>query len=109
MPAGVLHILIGVEIGDVRHTHDDAVGHAVVAQEPLQVIEHTPVVLARVALVDIGVDILDVDDVFMNEWQEALKVLTVNIESPAQRVDLNIPKGCYILKVGKVVRKVQVR
>ena len=37
------------------------------------------------------------------------QVLTVNIESPAQRVDLNIPKGCYILKVGKVVRKVQVR
>jgi hypothetical protein len=37
------------------------------------------------------------------------QVLTVNIESPAQRIDLNIPKGCYILKVGKVVRKIQVR
>lgn len=36
-------------------------------------------------------------------------VMTVKIESPAQRVELNIPKGCYILKVGKVVRKVSVR
>lgn len=37
------------------------------------------------------------------------QVLAVKIENPAQRVDLNIPKGCYILKIGKVVRKIQVR
>ena len=37
------------------------------------------------------------------------RLLTVKIESPAQRIELNIPKGCYILKVGKVVRKVSVR
>ena len=30
-------------------------------------------------------------------------------ETPAQRIELNIPKGCYILKIGKVVRKVAVR
>lgn len=33
-------------------------------------------------------------------------VATIKIDSPAQRVELNLPKGCYILKVGKVVRKV---
>ncbi len=37
------------------------------------------------------------------------KVLTMDIESPAQKIELNIPKGCYIVKVGKVVRKVSVR
>lgn len=37
------------------------------------------------------------------------QVVTYRIDSPAQRVDLNVPKGCYILKVGKVVRKVTVR
>lgn len=37
------------------------------------------------------------------------QVMSVKIESPAQRIELNIPKGCYILKVGKVVRKIQVR
>ena len=36
------------------------------------------------------------------------RVMTVKIESTAQRIELNIPKGCYILKVGKVVRKVSV-
>ena len=36
-------------------------------------------------------------------------LMTVKIDSPAQRVELNVPKGCYILKVGKVVRKVSVR
>lgn len=35
-------------------------------------------------------------------------VMSVKIDSPNQRVELNIPKGCYILKVGKVVRKIQV-
>ncbi len=37
------------------------------------------------------------------------KVLTMEIDSPAQKIELNIPKGCYIVKVGKVVRKVSVR
>lgn len=37
------------------------------------------------------------------------QVMTVKIESPSQRVELNVPRGCYILKVGKVVRKIQVR
>ncbi|MBQ9636806.1 MAG: T9SS type A sorting domain-containing protein [Prevotella sp.] len=35
-------------------------------------------------------------------------VMTVKIESPAQRIELNVPKGCYILKVGKMVRKVAI-
>lgn len=36
-------------------------------------------------------------------------VATYKIESPAQRIELNLPKGCYILKIGKTVRKVTVR
>ena len=35
-------------------------------------------------------------------------VMSAKIDSPNQRVELNIPKGCYILKVGMVVRKIQV-
>jgi hypothetical protein len=37
------------------------------------------------------------------------RVMSAKIESPAQRIDLNVPKGCYILKIGKVARKVTVR
>lgn len=36
-------------------------------------------------------------------------VATYKIEGPAQRIELNLPKGCYILKVGKTVRKITVR
>lgn len=37
------------------------------------------------------------------------QVAQYRIDSPAQRIDLNLPKGCYVLKVGKVVRKVAIR
>ena len=37
------------------------------------------------------------------------RVLEERITSPAQKIELNIPKGCYIVKVGKAVRKVSVR
>ena len=37
------------------------------------------------------------------------KIMDVKVESPAQKIELNIPKGCYIVKVGKFVRKVSVR
>ena len=36
-------------------------------------------------------------------------VATYKIEGPAQHIELNLPKGCYILKVGKVVRKISIR
>jgi hypothetical protein len=37
------------------------------------------------------------------------RVASYKIESPAQRIELNIPKGCYILKIDKVARKVSIR
>ena len=37
------------------------------------------------------------------------KVFEEQIDSPAQKFELNIPKGCYIVKVGNVVRKISVR
>ena len=36
------------------------------------------------------------------------KVVEQQIDSPSQKFELNIPKGCYIVKVGKVVRKVSI-
>ena len=37
------------------------------------------------------------------------RLLEQQIDSPAQKIELNIPKGCYIVKVGSVVRKIAVR
>ena len=36
-------------------------------------------------------------------------VSSVKIESPSQKVELNLAKGCYILKVGKLFRKISIR
>lgn len=36
-------------------------------------------------------------------------VMRVRIDNASQRIELNVPKGCYILKIGSVVRKVSIR
>ena len=38
-----------------------------------------------------------------------VKVATIAIDSADKTFNLNLPKGCYILKVGKVVRKISIR
>ena len=37
------------------------------------------------------------------------QVAEFRIDSPSQRIELNLSKGCYVLKVGKVVRKVSIQ
>ena len=37
------------------------------------------------------------------------RVLQTEIDSPAQKIELNLPKGCYIVKVGDTVRKISVK
>ena len=37
------------------------------------------------------------------------KVATIRIDSNDKSFALNLPKGCYLIKVGKVVRKVSVQ
>lgn len=36
-------------------------------------------------------------------------VATIKVEGADKRYDLNLPKGCYILKVGRFVRKMSIR
>ncbi len=36
-------------------------------------------------------------------------VATVKVDSDDKRYDLNLTKGCYIVKIGKVVRKISIR
>lgn len=37
------------------------------------------------------------------------KITSVNIDSDDKSFNLNLTKGCYLLKVGKVVRKISIR
>ncbi|MBQ7570738.1 MAG: T9SS type A sorting domain-containing protein [Bacteroidaceae bacterium] len=38
-----------------------------------------------------------------------VKVATIRIDSNDKSITLNLQRGCYILKVGKVVRKISIR
>lgn len=38
-----------------------------------------------------------------------VRVVCVKVEGQDKRFDLNLPKGCYIVKVGKVVRKISIK
>jgi hypothetical protein len=36
-------------------------------------------------------------------------VMSFRVEGPDRHYELNLPKGCYIIKVGKTVRKISVK
>lgn len=38
-----------------------------------------------------------------------VRVMSIKVEGADKRYELNLPKGCYIVKVGKVVRKISIR
>ena len=38
-----------------------------------------------------------------------VRVMSVRIEGADKRIELGLPKGCYIVEVGKVVRKISVK
>lgn len=38
-----------------------------------------------------------------------VRVMSVKIDGADKKIDLNLPKGCYILKVGKTVRKISIK
>jgi len=37
------------------------------------------------------------------------KVTTIKTDAPGKTFTVNLPKGCYLLKIGKVVRKISIR
>ena len=37
-----------------------------------------------------------------------VRVMTIKIDSADKQYDLDLPKGCYILQVGKTVRKISI-
>ena len=38
-----------------------------------------------------------------------VRVMSIKIDGQDKRYSLSLPKGCYIIKVGKVVRKISIR
>lgn len=38
-----------------------------------------------------------------------VRIMSIRVDGHDKYYDLNLPKGCYIVKVGKVVRKISIR
>lgn len=38
-----------------------------------------------------------------------VRVLSIKVDGSDRHYDVNLPKGCYIVKVGKTVRKISIR
>ena len=38
-----------------------------------------------------------------------VRVMSVKIDGPDKFYDLNLPKGCYIVKVGRITRKISIK
>lgn len=38
-----------------------------------------------------------------------VRVMSIKVDGPDKRYELNLTKGCYIVKVGKAVRKISIR
>ena len=38
-----------------------------------------------------------------------VRVMSVKVEGQDKRIELNLPKGCYIVKVDKMVRKISIK
>ena len=38
-----------------------------------------------------------------------MRVMSIRIEGADKNYELNLPKGCYIVKIGKYVRKISIR
>lgn len=38
-----------------------------------------------------------------------MKLMSVRVEGQDKKIEINLPKGCYIVKVGKVVRKIYIK
>ena len=38
-----------------------------------------------------------------------VRVMSIKVEGVDKRYELNLPKGCYIVKVAKVVRKISIK
>ena len=38
-----------------------------------------------------------------------VRVMSLKVEGADKHFELNLPKGCYIVKVGKVVRKISIK
>ena len=79
--AAGLHVGVDVVVGNVWQTDKQAVGHALMGEQPTEVVDDKSVVLSGIALIDVGIEILDVHYPLVHQGKEPLQMRTIHVET----------------------------
>ena len=90
-----------------------AIGLAVpvtaVADTSIEIIDNE-VQTINVAVTESAIHVTGANGQVMHVYNvTGLTLMSVKIEGQDKKVEINLPKGCYIVKVGKVVRKIYIK
>lgn len=90
-----------------------AIGLAVpvtaVADTSIEIIDNE-VQTINVAVTESAIHVTGANGQVMHVYNvTGMKLMSVKIEGQDKKVEINLPKGCYIVKVGKVVRKIYIK
>ena len=86
-----------------------AVPIVAVADTSIEIID-TDIQTINVAVTESTIHVTGANGQVMHVYNvTGMKLMSVKIEGQDKKVEINLPKGCYIVKVGKVVRKIYIK
>ena len=86
-----------------------AVPVTAVAETSIEIIDNE-VQTVNVAVTESAIHVTGANGQVMHIYNvTGMKLMSVKIEGQDKKVEINLPKGCYIVKVGKVVRKIYIK
>jgi hypothetical protein len=86
-----------------------AVPVVAVADTSIEIID-TDIQTINVAVTESTIHVTGANGQVMHVYNvTGMKLMSVKIEGQDKNVEINLPKGCYIVKVGKVVRKIYIK
>ena len=80
-----------------------------VADTSIEIID-TEIQTINIAVTESAIHVTGANGQVMHVYNvTGMKLMSVKIEGQDKKVEINLPKGCYIVKVGKVVRKIYIK